>query len=112
MTTLVRGDGNRIRVFLDCRTNDVENATVPGQISTNVTVVFGVCNFSGAGNGTLLQSYDADAMTASGTYTTNIACFANCFDCGGQGAERTYEGSFDVNFVPRPFCVEMFLQTL
>jgi cysteine-rich repeat protein len=83
--------------------NDIENAAVPGPISTNFTVVFGVCNFSGFGNTTMLSNFDPVAQTVSGTFTANIACFANCFDCGGQGAERTYEGDFDMNFVERPF---------
>ncbi|MFT6161966.1 MAG: cysteine-rich repeat protein [Myxococcota bacterium] len=83
--------------------NDIENVTVPGPIFTDFTAVFGACNFSGIGTTTLLNGFDPTAQTVSGTFTANIACFAGCFDCGGQGAERSYEGDFDMNFVERPF---------
>ena len=83
--------------------NDVENATIPGPVFTNFTVVFGVCNYTGAGMATTIESLDTSAQTIQGTYTADITCFANCFDCGGDGDARTYSGAFDMKYVPRPF---------
>lgn len=84
--------------FFNVEMSDIDNATVPGPVFANVNTLFGVCNFSGAGEVTILDAYDTTAETAKGSYEVEIACFANCFDCGGNGATRTYLGTFDVKY--------------
>lgn len=77
---------------------DVDRVSVPGAAFANVSALFGVCNFAGAGQVATLDAYDTAAATAKGTYEVEMACFANCFDCGGNGARRTYLGTFDVRW--------------
>ena len=69
--------------IFDLTMSDVGNADLPGPVFTNVFVLFSVCNFAGAGEVTFLESYDEGTSTAKGTFSTEISCYANCFDCGG-----------------------------
>lgn len=84
--------------FFNIELSDIDNAEVPGPVFANVNALFGVCNWVGAGEVTTLDSYDQAGETATGTYSVEISCFANCFDCGGDGTRRTYEGTFDVKY--------------
>jgi cysteine-rich repeat protein len=77
---------------------DVEGAAPPTTVYTDITALFGVCNFRGSGRVTQLSRYDKEKRQAAGTFTSEITCTANCFDCGGDGKRRTFEGAFDVTW--------------
>lgn len=59
------------------------------------------CNFRGTALFTL-TSFDPETRHIAGRFELLTACLFNCFDCGGDGAERTVTVEFDMVWLDRP----------
>lgn len=104
--------GDRQRLVLGTSTSiesvGIEIADITGLapqsgLSTTMTAAFYPCNFNGTTlNGLTITEFDPEQQHIVGEFQTEIACWANCFDCGGDGSTRTFVGSFDIHYIVDP----------
>lgn len=98
---LVLGGGNSIENF-GFEIGDITGLGAGSGLMMQTSVAFYPCNYNGIGNGLTVTEFDPEAQHIVGTFTTEIVCWANCFDCGGEGDTRTYEGTFDIHYIADP----------
>lgn len=59
------------------------------------------CNFRGLAS-FALTTFDRETRHIAGSFTALMSCQFGCFDCGGDGAERTVSVDFDMTWLDRP----------
>ena len=82
---------------------DINGLAPQSGLIISTTTAFYPCNYNGIGNGLTITEFDPVNQNIAGTYTSTISCWANCFDCGGEGDTRTYGGSFNIHYIADPF---------
>jgi cysteine-rich repeat protein len=83
--------------------SDIDTLVAPYTGPAGASSVFSVCNFLSQSATVTVTEHDVEDRVITGSFETLLSCWANCFDCGGDGEERIYEGEFSVNYVDRPF---------
>jgi cysteine-rich repeat protein len=100
-TALVFGASNS-QLSFGIEIGDVTDLGPSSGIMATTSAAFYPCNYNGIGNGVTITAFDPDEKRIVGTFTSLITCWANCFDCGGEGDERTYTGEFDIHYIVDP----------
>lgn len=82
---------------------DITNLAPQSGLLFTMYADFYPCNFSGiSGNGLTITEFDPEEMQIAGEFSAGVACLSGCFDCGGDGSMRTFEGSFDIHYIVDP----------